>query len=121
MLRRKRKPLKKNCQNNRTVFLPDNSLVRQFSVRIARKAYTAHSRRKENHAFCQQHAFEAPTVLVSSLTLKASAAYLQRGLKLDLGAQDRNARAWNHRRTAQGGEGGEGGCIPPPSPKFWAT
>ena len=94
MLRRKWKPFKKNYQNNKTVFLPDNSLVRQFSVRIARKTYTAHSLRKENHAFCQQHAFEAPTVLVSSLTLKAPAVYLQRGLKLDLGAQDWNAGAW---------------------------
>ena len=92
MLRRKWKPFKKKYRNNKTVFLADNSPVRQFSVRIARKTYTAHSRQKENHASCQQRTFEAPTILVSSFTLKASAVYLQRGLKLDRGAQDWNAR-----------------------------
>ena len=34
----------------------------------------------------------SPTVLVSSFTLRASAVYLQRGIKLDRGAQDGNAR-----------------------------
>ena len=47
MLRRKWKPFKKNYRNNKTVFLPDNSPVRQFSVRIARKTYTAiHGKKK---------------------------------------------------------------------------
>ena len=92
MLRRKWKPFKKNYRSNKTVFLPYNSPVRQFSVRISRKTYTANSRRKEKPHFMSIECIRSPTVLVSSFTLRASAVYLQRGHKLDRGAQDWNAR-----------------------------
>ena len=83
MLRRKLKPFKKNYRNNKTVFLPYNSPVRQFSVRIARKTYTANSRRKKKSRFVPIECVWSSTVLVSSF----SAVYLQRGLKLDPGAE----------------------------------
>ena len=86
------KPFKKNYRNNKTVFLLYNSPVRQFSVRIARKTYTAPSRRKKKSRFVSIECVWSPHSFGQQFH-RASVVYLQRGLKLDRTAQDWNARA----------------------------